>query len=226
MSLRLLILCKVCYNTNQVFTLFLYKKHLNLKYSFRRDDMEGAATNNNTKSLIEFSVRYERKTTILWAIFGIGLTYLRSSKEDQSWLDTKIRNDIVPTRCDVGFFKWYHTELGDENQQIPSYEPEKGPNAIINAVKSRSKRWFKEFPGFVELVDACADIKNAAKNLGFKEEGVVVCPTHVELDEDVLLFHITCYVPQDTGNLYANKVKEYISQKYQCGCVIYRRQNP
>ena len=165
--------------------------------------MEGAATNNNTKSLIEFSVRYERKTTILWAIFGIGLTYLRSSKEDQSWLDTKIRNDIVPTRCDVGFFKWYHTELGDENQQIPSYEPEKGPNAIINAVKSRSKRWFKEFP-----------------------EGVVVCPTHVELDDDVLLFHITCYVPQDTGNLYANKVREYISEKYQCGCVIYRRQNP
>ena len=104
--------------------------------------MEGAI-NNNTKSLIEFSVRFDRKVTILWGVFGIGLTYLRSSKEEQSWLDTKIRNDIVPTRCDVGYFRSYYTQLGNENECIPSYEPEKGPNAIILAVQKRSKIVFR-----------------------------------------------------------------------------------
>lgn len=186
--------------------------------------MEGV--NMDTKSLVELRLSFKRQPTILWNVFGIGLTYLQSSMENQSWLDTKIRNDLVPTRCDVGFFRWYHTELGDEDEEVASYEPEKGHNAIILAVKNVNKNRFKEFPGFVELIDACSDLQNASKNLGFKEEGIVVCPTYVELMDDLLALHITCYVPKSMGRLRMDVIREGIAHKFECGCGIYRWQYP
>ena len=187
--------------------------------------MEGV--NMDTKSLVELRLSFKRQPTILWNIFGIGLTYLQSSMEDESLLHTKIRNDLVPTRCDVGFAWWYRTSVGDEGEDVASFEPEKGPNAILLAVKRVNKKTFREFPGFVELIDACSDLQNASKNLGFKEEeGVVVCPTYVELMEDLLALHITCYVPKDMGYLYMDVIREGIAHKFECGCGIYRWQDP
>lgn len=186
--------------------------------------MEG--TRKDEIAIVELMIRFNRKSTLLWNLFGIGVTYLQSSLEGQSWLDTKIRNDLVPTRCDVGYCKQYFTQLGDENEHIASYEPEKGPNAIILATKHKKRVLQREFPGFVKIIEECADLENASKNLGFETGKVVVCPTYVELIENTLSLHLTCYVPKIIGHVYANKVRQVISKRYGCTCSIYRWQNP
>jgi len=189
--------------------------------------MEGA--NANTLGFAEIIASFKRKPTLLWKLFGIGLTYLYSAQDDKTFYDTKIRNDLVPTRCDVGYYNWYYTQLGDEDEKVASYEPEKGPNAIILAVKRKSKIIFKEFSGFVELIDACSDLKNAYEKLGFEKKtngNVIVCPTHVELEDDIISMHIMCYFKEGTSRDDIYNAEKYITEKYTCSCVTYRMQNP
>lgn len=188
--------------------------------------MEGAKKYNN--GFIEILARFERKKTILWELFGVGLTYLYSSQEDQSWLDLRIRKEFVPTRCDVGYMNWYYTQLGDEDERVASYEPEKGTNAIILAVQ-RKPKIFNEFPGFVDLINGCADLKNAHAYLGFEKRfdgNIAVCPIHVELEDDVLSLHIMCHFAIEVTREDIQKVTTEIGTKYMCNCMCYRSQLP